>query len=255
MASSGKPGKTDLKQLMDLDEIYDDIFDSKNRGRGAHSMDSMPPNGDQSFENKMLNENMERQKQMKPLQGKIRNNVNMSQAMNGGMPTSMPGGMGGMGGMGGIPTGMPMDMQGMSQYNMGPLGGSLMSGGMMGQHVQRNSGSLYPSTPRMNYPPQVTNSDFNEQILMDAQNYKFGPKAYSLANSKNSYQELEEEDDTVEHFSYKKLHCIDVANHIKSCPICSKFYDNDKTMYVIAIIILVIICIILMKKVLENYEK
>lgn len=242
MASSGKPGKTDLKQLMDLDEIYDDIFDSKNRGRGAHSMDSMPPNGDQSFENKMMNENMERQKQMKPLQGKIRSNVNMNQAMNGGMPTSMPG----------MPTGMPL---GVNQYNMGPLGGSLMSGGMVGQHVQRNSGSLYPSTPRMHYPPQVTNSDFNEQILMDAQNYKFGPKAYALASSKNSYEELEGDDDTVEHFSYKKLHCIDVANHIKSCPICSKFYDNDKTMYVITIIILVIICIILMKKVLENYEK
>ena len=42
--------------------------------------------------------------------------------------------------------------------------------------------------------------------------------------------------------------CIDVANHINSCPICSKLYNNDKTMYVLCIIILAIICVILMKK-------
>ena len=248
----GKPGKTDLKELMDLDEIYDDIFDSKNRGKGAHSMDSMPPDaGNQSFQQKMMNENMERQKQMKPLHGKIRNNVNMSQAMNGG-------GMGEMQGMGGMQGMVPMQgMQGMGHMqgiSSNPIGGSLMTGGMVGQHIQRNSGSIYPSDPRMHYPPEVTNS-YSEDDTEDAQNYKYGPRAYSLdknnkhGNAYNSY-------DSLESFSeHRKLNCIDVANHIKSCPICSKFYENDKTMYIVAIIILVVLCIILMKKVLENYEK
>lgn len=45
--------------------------------------------------------------------------------------------------------------------------------------------------------------------------------------------------------------CIDVATHIANCPICSKFYNNDKTMYVIAIIVLSIMCILLLKKVLD----
>lgn len=45
--------------------------------------------------------------------------------------------------------------------------------------------------------------------------------------------------------------CIDVANHIASCPICSKFYNNDKTAYIIAIILLSILCILLLKKVLD----
>ena len=45
--------------------------------------------------------------------------------------------------------------------------------------------------------------------------------------------------------------CIDVAEHISMCPICSKFYNNDKTIYIIAIIILAIVCILLLKKVLE----
>ena len=45
--------------------------------------------------------------------------------------------------------------------------------------------------------------------------------------------------------------CIDIANHIASCPICSKFYNNDKTIYIIAIILLALICILLLKKLLD----
>ncbi len=45
--------------------------------------------------------------------------------------------------------------------------------------------------------------------------------------------------------------CLDVAEHIANCPICSKFYNTDKTIYIIAIVILSIICILLLKKVLD----
>lgn len=45
--------------------------------------------------------------------------------------------------------------------------------------------------------------------------------------------------------------CLDVADHISKCPICSKFYNTDKTIYIIAIITLAIICILLLKKVLD----
>jgi hypothetical protein len=46
--------------------------------------------------------------------------------------------------------------------------------------------------------------------------------------------------------------CLDVAGHIENCPICSKFYNNDKSVYIIAIVILLIMSIILLKKVLDN---
>ena len=45
--------------------------------------------------------------------------------------------------------------------------------------------------------------------------------------------------------------CIDVANHVANCPICSKFYNNDKTLYILTIVILAIFCILLLKKVLN----
>lgn len=192
------PNYTKIEELMDLDDIFVD------KGRGQHSMDGMPqhPNK-QPFHQQMATENYERQKQAKPLEGKLRNNVNMNRAMNGG------------------------------------------------------SGSIYPSTPQMHSPPEYTNPDFYDMDMglpygMDAQNYKLGPKAYaSRKPGNNSYESLVE--------GYREyrddFNCIDVANHIKNCPICSKFYDNDKSMYVVAIIILIIICIILARKVLENYEK
>jgi hypothetical protein len=45
--------------------------------------------------------------------------------------------------------------------------------------------------------------------------------------------------------------CLDVCAHIMNCPICSKFYNNDKTAYMIAIAVLAIVCILLLKKVLD----
>jgi hypothetical protein len=45
--------------------------------------------------------------------------------------------------------------------------------------------------------------------------------------------------------------CIDCANHIASCPLCTQIYNNDKTIYIIAIVVLSIICILLLKRVLN----
>jgi len=45
--------------------------------------------------------------------------------------------------------------------------------------------------------------------------------------------------------------CLDIADHVSQCPICSKFYNNDKTLYILAIAILMVICILLFKRVME----
>jgi len=45
--------------------------------------------------------------------------------------------------------------------------------------------------------------------------------------------------------------CLNVADHIANCPICSKFYNTDNTVYIIVIVILAVICILLLKRVLE----
>nr|QBK85379.1 MAG: hypothetical protein LCIVAC01_01880 [Iridovirus LCIVAC01] len=49
----------------------------------------------------------------------------------------------------------------------------------------------------------------------------------------------------------KKLNCIDIAEHVKDCPICSKFYKRDNALYIIVIVVLAIITILLLKRVLN----
>lgn len=47
------------------------------------------------------------------------------------------------------------------------------------------------------------------------------------------------------------LYCLDVHSHVQTCPICSRFFKHDNSLYIIAIIVLSIICIILFKKILN----
>jgi hypothetical protein len=49
----------------------------------------------------------------------------------------------------------------------------------------------------------------------------------------------------------QSLNCLDVANHIQSCPICSQLYKHDTTPYVIIIAILALLSILLIKKVMK----
>ena len=54
-----------------------------------------------------------------------------------------------------------------------------------------------------------------------------------------------------EPYDSPQVSCVSVADHALSCPVCSKLYNNDRTVYIIAIIILIIICILLLKRILE----
>jgi hypothetical protein len=49
------------------------------------------------------------------------------------------------------------------------------------------------------------------------------------------------------------ISCLQIAMHIKKCPVCSKIYNNDKSLYVIFILLLVVTCVLLLKKLLEKY--
>ena len=48
------------------------------------------------------------------------------------------------------------------------------------------------------------------------------------------------------------LNCISVADHAANCIVCSKLYNNDKSLYLAIIGVLIVICVILMKKVVEK---
>ena len=48
-----------------------------------------------------------------------------------------------------------------------------------------------------------------------------------------------------------QLDCVTVAQHIEACPICSRLYDTDKTLYILAIIGLLILCFLMVKHIVK----
>ena len=82
---------------------------------------------------------------------------------------------------------------------------------------------------------------------------------HNIEHSQQMYNPNQQQDKinvVEEHFNHFNMpvgspSCLDVAEHVSKCPICSKFYNTDKTIYIIAIITLAIICILLLKKVLD----
>lgn len=50
---------------------------------------------------------------------------------------------------------------------------------------------------------------------------------------------------------YDNLNCRDVAEHISNCPVCSKLYKPNNTIYIIIIIMLVVINLLCVKKLLS----
>mgnify|MGYP003684366771 CR=1 FL=1 len=86
-------------------------------------------------------------------------------------------------------------------------------------HMPSHAPSHYEQQPQQQQqPPQEHYAEYYEQ----------------LSNSNSSH-----------------LSCLEISEHIKNCPICSKFYNNDNTVYIIVIVILSIICILLLKRVLD----
>ena len=47
------------------------------------------------------------------------------------------------------------------------------------------------------------------------------------------------------------FNCRDIADHISNCIVCSQLYKNDRTIYIIVIIILTIISFLLLRRVLD----
>jgi hypothetical protein len=60
-------------------------------------------------------------------------------------------------------------------------------------------------------------------------------------------------EDTDEDYNHmRNMNCVDIAHHTHNCLVCSRLYNTDKTIYMVLIGLLSVICLILLKKVLEK---
>lgn len=104
------------------------------------------------------------------------------------------------------------------------------------------------------------NPDFNYQQNQQNQHHHIHhshPQQQQLPNFNNIEADFIDNAQNIEmQFHHQQQHqfvnCISVAEHTQSCLVCSRLYTNDRTIYIIAIIMLLIICILLIKRVLES---
>ena len=113
------------------------------------------------------------------------------------------------------------------------------SSAMNGGNIQPNLNQPNPNQFNMNQfnPNQFNPNQFNPNQFMNMQ-----PDQYYYKNS----------DPEPKYYSEPDLSCMTIANHIKDCPICSKFYNSDNSIYIVCIVLLIIVCIILLKRIIEK---
>lgn len=70
--------------------------------------------------------------------------------------------------------------------------------------------------------------------------------------------QIMEEPSFQENYKYRipidcmQISCLDICNHTIACPVCTKIYANtDRSIFIAIIVVLVIICILLLKRVME----
>ena len=110
----------------------------------------------------------------------------------------------------------------------------------------------YHNNQQANYKPakiEVEEVEYKKYMDSDDESeYELGPRARKQKDHMHMNMNMH-------HMNNSHISCIDIARHVKSCPICSKLYENDKSIYIIGIVFLLVVCIILLKKVLESGDK
>lgn len=85
----------------------------------------------------------------------------------------------------------------------------------------------------------------NELLYAQPQTHQI-PQIPSAIKQTGRYQVVDDQTST------NGLTCVQIHEHIKTCPVCSKLYVGDKSIHTIIIIILIVIVIILLKKLIEK---
>jgi hypothetical protein len=113
-----------------------------------------------------------------------------------------------------------------------------------------------------NFPPEsgMSNIRSQQQLLEEQQMLKqqqmmeeeqrlLQLHQLQLMNEEREKIELQDEE---KHQHKKELSCINIAEHVADCIVCSKLYNNNYTIFYGIIVVLVIICLILLKRVVDK---
>ena len=129
--------------------------------------------------------------------------------------------------------------------------------------LEESSTTSYSGKRTQQHQPEPPTGSQMSKYLRDSHNrptmYQ-EPPSESMQQYQQQHQHQQEQEQHQHHHHLPQTYplrgigaptCLDIADHISQCPLCSKFYKNDKTVYIVVIVILIIICILLLKRALE----
>jgi hypothetical protein len=105
--------------------------------------------------------------------------------------------------------------------------------------------NAYSTGPASNYPPQYPQSAPTDPNQYYQNGTAINP--YPFREGGGNIEIMEGYEPTPQ----VQGNCRDIAEHVKNCQVCGKLYNTDKTIYIIAIVLLLIICAILLRKILN----
>ncbi len=119
--------------------------------------------------------------------------------------------------------------------------------------LPKNSGMNFLPPPKHNFPSQNFNNNQEQSPLSQKYqpNIRIDPHPH--------FEERNYQEPVVDIKNYinnppqkhSDLSCILISHHVKHCPICSRLYNTDRTIYLIIIFFLCLLCLILIKKILN----
>lgn len=108
----------------------------------------------------------------------------------------------------------------------------------------------YSSAPRNQYQSSSSQSQsFPSQ--------SFAPQSFAPQNQPPSLESISSDARVFEAQydpnadKYLKMNCVDIANHIHYCPVCSQYYKCQRSIYAVIIIVLIVLILLLIKRILE----
>lgn len=113
----------------------------------------------------------------------------------------------------------------------------------------------------INYSKYIRNTSFNPPLEAGMLNKPKPSSPEKLPQlPKQQHQQLDYQpqfqdiqfEPEMENIPMIPISCVNVAHHASNCIVCSKLYTNDRTNYIIVIILLLTICVMLFKKILDQ---
>ena len=122
--------------------------------------------------------------------------------------------------------------------------------------IRNNNYNLPPEAGMNTKQQQMENEELLKQQQMYAEQQQLiqqQEQQQQIINSNNKKNKKKQNKNEIIENYHDDLNCICVANHTSNCVVCSRLYTNDnKNMYLGIIGVLIIICLILLKKIVEN---